>query len=125
MKTSNIHVRVAEETVEGFKKICEREHRSQAQQIEYWVSANNFDGYLRDRSAENLRKALAAGYVWISEKGELFTEKEYQFRQMKSFIENKAWETEEYEPECTYESWCESDDFYKSIEYLIETLPKA
>lgn len=121
MKTTAINVRASEETVTNFKEICEREHRSQAQQIEHWVFESCFGGFLNDRSVENLKKALAAGFVWISEKNEVLTEKEYQFRQMKSFIENEAWKTEEWEPECSYQDWCESDRFYKSIAYLIET----
>lgn len=37
MKPSNINIRIADDLKEKFLKICEKERRSQTEQIAYWI----------------------------------------------------------------------------------------
>jgi len=37
MKTSKINIRISDDLKERFLKICEKERRSQTEQIAYWI----------------------------------------------------------------------------------------
>lgn len=37
VKTTNINIRVTQETKDRLQEICDKEHRTQAEQISYWI----------------------------------------------------------------------------------------
>lgn len=49
MKPSNINVRVSDDIKEKFLQICEKERRSQSEQIAYWI-----DNYKLEKEEEDV-----------------------------------------------------------------------
>jgi len=48
-KSDHIHIRINSTLKEKFNQICEQEHRSQAQQIEYWIENYKFKDKEKDK----------------------------------------------------------------------------
>ena len=48
-KSAHLNIRINPELKEKFNQICEQEHRSQAQQIEYWIENYKFKDKEKDK----------------------------------------------------------------------------